>query len=121
MARILVIDDEQPFRELLIEMLRAEGHTADGAGDGFEALQKLRAAPADVMVTDMMMPYGGLGMIRVLRGQFPGLAVIAMSGGGAHRLDYARSVGACCTLAKPFTLDQLTEAIRLALPPKDRG
>lgn len=111
MARILVIDDDEPFRELLLEMLREAGHTAVAAVNGMEGLKHIRATPADLVLTDMMMPYGGLETIRIVRKEFPRLGLIAMSGGGAHRLDYARSLGAHRTLTKPFTTAQLTAAI----------
>ncbi len=115
MARILVIDDDQSFRALVLDLLRSTGHTADEAADGFEALQKLRAAPADLVLTDMMMPYGGLATIRLVHAEFPHLGVIAMTGAGTHRLDYARSLGAHQTLTKPFTAEQLTAAIAAVL------
>src|SRR6185369_11092323 len=111
MARILVIDDDEPFRDLVLGMLTEAGHTAVGAADGFEALKLIRATPADLILTDMMMPYGGLATIRIVHEEFPKLGVIAMTGGGAHRLDYARNLGAHRTLTKPFTTEQLAAAI----------
>jgi CheY-like chemotaxis protein len=111
MAHILVIDDDEPFRELVLGMLREAGHTAAGAVNGFEALKLIRATPADLLLTDMVMPYGGLATIRIVHAEFPRLRIIAMTGGGEHRLDYARSLGAHRTLTKPFTGGQLTAAI----------
>lgn len=96
---------------MLLQMLREVGHTAVAATNGLDALKLFRAAPADLILTDIMMPYDGLATIRILRGEFPELGIIAMSGGGEHRLDYARSLGAHRTLTKPFTAEQLTAAI----------
>lgn len=101
MARILVIDDDETFRALLLEMVTEIGHTAIGAPNGFEGLKLFRAAPADLILTDMMMPYSGLATIRILREEFPRLGIIAMSGGAEHRLDYARSLGAHAALPSP--------------------
>jgi len=44
--------------------------------------------------------------------------IIAMSGGGTHRLDYAKSIGASCSLAKPFTFEKLCAAISETLAGK---
>lgn len=111
MARILLIDDDESFRTTLAQMLIAGGHKVVTADDGLTGANLFRAAPTDLVLTDMVMPHGGLLVIRVLREQFPALKVIAMSGGGSHRLDYARSLGAQRTLAKPFTAEQLAAAI----------
>lgn len=119
MARILIIDDDEAVRALLLQMLLEAGHTAVAAVNGFEALKLFRAEPADLIVTDMMMPYGGLATIRILHDEFPQVGIIAMTGAGTHRLDYARGLGAHRTLTKPFTAEQLTAAIAgvLAAPP----
>lgn len=111
MARILVIDDDEVFRGLLLEMLADAGHTAEAAANGFEGLKLVRAAPVELILTDMMMPYSGLATIRILREEFPQLRIIAMSGGAEHRLDYARSLGAHAALTKPFSPEQLAAAI----------
>ncbi|MDO8543517.1 MAG: response regulator [Opitutaceae bacterium] len=115
MAKILIIDDDEAFRALLLQMLVEAGHTAVAAVNGFEALKLLRAEPADLILTDIMMPYGGLATIRILHDEFPQVGIIAMTGGGTFRLDYARSLGAHQTLTKPFAAEQLTAAITKVL------
>ena len=110
MASILIIDDNDSFREMLGQMLVAMGHTVVSAPDGFEGTQLYRASPADLILTDLVMPHSGLGAIRVLRSEFPKLKVIAMSG-GSRLLGYAKDVGAFRTLMKPFTPEQLAAAI----------
>jgi CheY-like chemotaxis protein len=115
MASILIIDDNESFRSLLEAMLVAGGHTVKKAADGLEGAQLYREGPTDLILTDMVMPHSGLSTIRVLTEQFPGVKIIAMSGGGAHRLDYARSSGAARTLTKPFSTKQLAAAISEAL------
>ena len=119
MARILVVDDDEEFRTLLLQMLLEAGHTAVAAVNGFEALKLFRAEPADLVLTDIMMPYGGLATIRILHEEFPKAGIIAITGGGPFRLDYARSLGAHRTLTKPFSAEQLTAAIAevLTAPP----
>jgi CheY-like chemotaxis protein len=122
MANILVMDDDEELRQVLLNMLHEIGHAAVAATNGLDGLKQFRAAPCDLIITDMMMPYGGLATIRMLRAEFPKLGIIAMSGGGAHRLDFARGTGANTTLKKPFTIEQLKSAIAHAIegvpPPK---
>ena len=115
MASILLIDDDETFRTTLAQTLTAGGHVVTTASDGLDGARLFRARPTDLIITDMMMPHGGLAVIRVLREQFHHLRIIAMTGGGSHRLDYARSLGASRTLAKPFTPEQLASAIAGAL------
>jgi CheY-like chemotaxis protein len=115
MARILVIDDDEIFRVALKDMLVASGHTVTAAPDGLEGCVMYRADPPDLLITDMMMPYGGLAAIQVLRRQFPDLRVLAMTGASAHRLHYATGLGARATLTKPFTPAKLAAAIDVAL------
>ena len=111
MARIIIIDDDDILRETLAGVLTEAGHTVATTANGFEGVALFRAEPADLILTDLVMPHGGLPTIRVLRSEFPQLAIIAMSGGGKSRLDIAGSLGASRTLAKPFTAKELTDAV----------
>lgn len=115
MAHILIADDDEVFRHMLADILTTMGHEVQLAADGFEAAQQFRARPSDVVMVDMIMPYGGLAAIRVLRDQSPTAKIIAMTGAGQHRLDYARGIGAVCTLSKPFSADDVAAAIAEAL------
>jgi CheY-like chemotaxis protein len=70
----------------------------------------MRSEPADVVLTDIVMPHGGLPTIRVLRTEFPKVPIVAMS--GSHvRLDMAGGLGAVRMLSKPFTSRQMLDAI----------
>lgn len=116
MAHILVIDDNESLRDLIHGMLVSGGHTVAAASNGLDAVKLFRTAPADLVITDIVMPYDGLATIRVLRGEYPSIPIIAISGGGEFRLDYARGLGANRTLAKPFSVDELNTAIAGVLP-----
>jgi DNA-binding NtrC family response regulator len=120
MARILVIDDDEQIRSVLRRALEGEGHEVLEAGDGTEALRLHRATPADLVITDILMPKkDGLEVLLALRRGSPRLKVIAMSGGGRHgqmtSLEAARPLGAFASLSKPFKLDAMIEAVRRAL------
>ncbi|MEN9812676.1 MAG: hypothetical protein RL479_1362, partial [Verrucomicrobiota bacterium] len=55
-GRILVVDDQPGNRDMLARQLERQGHTTTVAGDGREALERLRAAPHDLVLLDLMMP-----------------------------------------------------------------
>jgi len=117
MARIILLDDDDVFRETMVRVLTELGHHVRSAANGFDGMALFRAEPADLILTDLVMPHGGLQTIRVLRDENPKLAIIAMS--GSHvRLDMAGGIGANRMLAKPFTAAQLNEAISEVLAPK---
>lgn len=110
MARILVVDDDEILRTTLVQTLAATGHTVLSADNGFDGATIYRKDPTDLILIDINMPYGGLQTIRVLRAEFPKLAIIAMSG-NQPQLNLAGAVGANRILPKPFTFPQLEGAI----------
>lgn len=74
MAQILVVDDEPDVRELFNIMLRMAGHKTETAADGREAVDKLRAAPPDLVLLDLMMPHmDGFQLLAHLRTEQPAL------------------------------------------------
>jgi CheY-like chemotaxis protein len=121
--RVLVVDDEAEVRAAVRAMLAGAGYEVAEAGDGAEAVRTLRRSPADVVVCDLFM-HGkdGLELIRELRGGFPGVKVIAMSGGGADGaldlLPLALQLGASGVLYKPFDQVVALAAINRALRPR---
>lgn len=124
MASILIIEDDDAIRSLLVTFLSAAGHTVREAADGNEGLRQYRAQPADLVITDMVMPEKeGLGTIMELRREYPQARIIAMSGGLAHNaglyLHMAERLGAVRIMRKPFRLDELETIIAEALASGD--
>jgi CheY-like chemotaxis protein len=120
MARILVIDDEQGVRDTLAKILQREGHEVMTAADGVEGLRRWRESGAAVVILDVHMPRSdGIETLVQLRALQPALPVIVISGGDqTHTLGLlgdARLLGAVRTLAKPFSLSELTAAVNHAL------
>lgn len=116
MARILVVDDDEPFRRTVELGLARYQHEVMGASDGNDALRRLGQAAVDIVLTDVVMPgKEGIEFILDLRHLVPRPKIIAMSGGGrvgnASYLSIARSCGADATLAKPFSPEQLIEVV----------
>lgn len=121
--RVLISDDVAPMRESLSIALDAAGIAADTAKTGAETLARLRAESYDVLVTDIWMPeMDGLTLIKALSSEFPGLRIIAMTGGGPDMtietaLSLAEIWGAERVFMKPFDEALLIEAI---LRPRSR-
>jgi DNA-binding NtrC family response regulator len=117
MARILIIDDESQIRSMLRLMLERVGYEVVEAPDGIEGIRQYREKPADLIITDLIMPNkDGIGMIIDLKKEFPNVKIIAMSGGGVNRpegyLDGAKKLGASRTLTKPIDRDQMLMAVK---------
>lgn len=116
MAHILVIDDDTMICDLLRRTLERAGYRVTEAHDGQMALNAHKANPADLVITDMIMPgMEGIQTIMEFRRLNPALKIIAMSGGGMGKgsdyLTMARKFGAFHTLAKPFTIEKVTKLV----------
>ena len=110
---ILVVEDNEPFREVLAELLELDGHTVWVCDSGDSALKCLTENPMDLVLTDLQMPQiDGFELIRILQRSRPELGVIAISGLSEQLLQVATSIGAKAVLAKPFTADELFLAVR---------
>ena len=124
MAHLLLIDDDELFRPMLSENLEQLGHTVTEARNGKEGLARYANAPADLVLTDLIMPEKeGIETIMELRKRWPEVKIIAMSGGGrvaaSSYLNTAQKLGAGCILTKPFSNDELVAAINKMLPVKE--
>jgi CheY-like chemotaxis protein len=120
--RILLVDDDEVLRMVQAHFLRRFGYRVDAASDGVGAILHLNAQPAELVITDMVMPgTDGVQLIQHLRKHHPSVKIVAISGGGPMTpdlmTDIARALGADATLMKPFTLIALLKAVRSLLPP----
>jgi len=117
MERILIIDDEASIRSMIRLILEREGYIVVEASDGAEGIQRFREVPADLVITDLIMPNkDGIGMILDLKKEFSTAKIIAMSGGGLNHpegyLRGAKKLGAAYTLAKPVNRQELLRAVK---------
>jgi DNA-binding response OmpR family regulator len=118
MARILVIDDEQPVCTLLRVALESAGYEVIDAQDGRTGLALYRQHPTDLIITDILMPeLNGLDTILELIREFLNVKVIAMSGGTerGNFLNTAKLLGARQILQKPFSMEKLLTVVRYEL------
>ncbi|HSB79923.1 MAG TPA: sigma-54 dependent transcriptional regulator [Candidatus Methylomirabilis sp.] len=119
---VLVVDDAPETLEVLRRNLESAGYRVFTAPGVAEALAALEAAPIDLVVTDYKMPtVSGLDLVRHIRENLRDTEVIMITGyasvGGAIE---AIKAGAEEYLAKPFTEEELLDAVRRALEKRNR-
>ena len=115
---ILIVDDEQDFRELLVEALRAEGYQVESAPDVATALGQVRAKHHSVILTDLNLPGGqsGMDLLRELRKLDRRAFCILMTGNATTAVAIqALKEGAYDFIQKPFTLVELKASLKRAL------
>ena len=117
---ILLVDDDDQFRGMLCEALTSEGFQVREASDGSQGIKHYAEQPADVVITDLVMPEKeGLEMIVEIKQLHSEVKIIAMSGGGrGSSQDYlkmAKAFGAQLVLAKPFSHREILEGISQVL------
>ena len=118
--RILVVDDSQEYRDLLGKVLRKNGYEVVSVGDGVDALEKLRSAAFDLIISDVLMSrMDGFQLCREVKTD-PKLKAIPVVFYTGHYTDQKdeellQSLGAALYLVKPVTRDKLIESIRLVL------
>jgi len=114
--RVLLVDDEEEFTQVLSERMEARGVGVDTAANGPEALEKAKAAPYDAIILDLAMPgMDGIETLKRLLGANPELQVILLTGHGTVQKGVeAVKLGAVDFLEKPAEIDKLLEKIHQA-------
>ncbi len=120
MARILIIDDDEDFRLQIRAILQEEGHEVEAAHDGVHGLTLQRRSPADLVVTDIIMPNKeGIETIRDFQQEYPRTRIIAVTGGGrlqnSSHLFAAKELGASVVLLKPVDMDVFVKTVHEVL------
>jgi CheY-like chemotaxis protein len=127
---VLVIDDELDVRDAIKRVLDRAGYSVRTAADVDNALSELRAHPADVVITDIIMPKSnGVEAIEIIRREFPAVRIVAISGGGNFSVNgyqptaitttaylaAAQRAGAHLVMTKPFESKDLITAMERVL------
>ena len=114
--RVLLVDDEETYRETLAKVLRRRGMDVTTAGSGSDAVERLPGAGPEVVVLDLRMPgLDGLDTLREIRRREPAARVIILTGHGTPEAGLAAIRGeACDFLLKPVVVDRLVEVIESA-------
>ncbi len=115
MAVVLVVDDNSFARKMMMRYVKSAGHEALPAVDGENALAVYEAEKSriDCIITDLLMPnLDGLGLLRRLRECGAGVPKIVASADIQDAVkEDARALGALVFINKPFTSDQIEEAL----------
>lgn len=117
MSNILIVDDEQSYRQLLSLVFQADGHTIRTATNGREALELLYGEPADIVISDVRMPdIDGIEMLRAIREKMPDLGVVFMTAfASVETAREAFKLGADDFVTKPFDVEELKLIVRKTL------
>jgi len=117
MPNILIVDDEQSYRQLLTLVFEEQGNTVRTAMNGRQALEALEAEPADIIISDVKMPdMDGIEMLRAVRETLPDLGVILMTAfASVETAREAFKLGADDFIQKPFDVEELKLIVRKTL------
>jgi DNA-binding response OmpR family regulator len=126
MAFILIVDDDKALRNFVRTVLIRAGYEVMEAEDGRRGEAAVAQRVPDLVITDLVMPEEGIGLIEALRRNYKKeLKILAISGGGRIRVDdlleLAARRGANATLTKPFLPEKLLETVRTLLPPPENS
>ena len=114
---ILIVDDQQLVRDLLVQFLSLRGYHALGAKDGPQALSMVEQAPPDLILLDLMLPgMSGVDVLRRLRDtHFSGAVIIVTGTYDEELLEDAWSLHPQEVISKPIDLERLLSIIQLVL------
>ncbi len=117
MPNILIVDDEQSYRQLLSLVFESNGNTIRTAMNGREALALLEEEPADVIISDVKMPdMDGIEMLRAVRETLPDIGVVLMTAfASVETAREAFKLGADDFITKPFDVEELKLIVRKTL------
>lgn len=120
MAKILIIDDDEQIRTFMRKILQLAGHEVVEAGNGKIGMQIYTTNPAELIITDLIMPEKeGIETILEIRSTHPNAKIIAISGGGQvlaeDYLCLAKGLGAVGTLTKPFSKTEMMAVVERVL------
>ena len=116
MIRVLIVDDEKDFTELLSERLEARGFKTRQAYDGTEAILRLKEETADVVLLDVMMPgKSGVETLKEIKSSWPTIEIIMLTGHGTVETAIeGMKLGAYDYLLKPTEVEDLSQKIKNA-------
>jgi signal transduction histidine kinase len=116
-ARVLVVEDEEHLRGMLVEALAGVGHTVDTAVNGLDGLARFQRGLYDLVITDLSMPEcSGLDVSRAVKRMSPRTPVIMITGwGDVMQPERMSDSGVDLLLVKPFKIDRALELVDEAL------
>lgn len=121
MPKVLVVDDEESVRQMLKDVLEADGHKVILAQDGRSALSKIDTADPDAVLLDIRMPeIDGMAVLDIVRGKGNNVPIILMTAFGTTDMAIqAMQMGAYDYVIKPFNIDELLLTVKKAVAMQD--
>jgi len=116
MTTILVVDDEEHFRNRLVKAMINRGYETRGAGDFQEAMAEIESWQPSMAVVDLKMPgKSGLELIKAAKARFPELKMVVLTGYGSIATAIeAVKFGALSYISKPADVDEILKAFTKA-------
>ena len=116
MPYVLVVDDEESIRKLLMRWLAGWGYQSKEAPNANDAIEQMTAEPAAIMLCDVMMPvHDGVWLAEQVRTRWPQTAVVmASSAQDMETVMRMRKQGAVDYVTKPFGREMLRQALQRA-------
>jgi CheY-like chemotaxis protein len=113
--KILIADDHEEMRRLVVELLRAEGYEIRQAADTQGVIDEVNRERPDLLILDVNMPGdGGIAVLRQIRGdpRLQDLRVLVLSGSVELAAEGPAALGADAQLPKPFQIEDLHSTVR---------
>ena len=113
-VKLLIVDDNEDILSTFYEFFNSMGYEVKTAVDGFAALKLLRdkANFFDCLITDLVMPnISGVGLISIVKKEYPHLKIIAMTGYGDQPGALASEAEADVVLFKPIDLFKIENTV----------
>ncbi len=107
--KILVVDDEEVLRKMLMDLFQEEGFNVEIASGGFEAIGKINSNHFDLVITDIMMPeVDGMQVLKKVKKADPDTDVIVMTGyASVDSAVQSMRLGAIDYITKPFNIEHI--------------
>ncbi len=111
--RILLVDDEEGYVDILSKRMTKRGFFVKTALSGSDAIQKLRKNDFDVAVLDLKMKdYDGIEVLKIFKKMLPSMEVIMLTGHGSERAAReGKKLGVFAYLSKPIEIEELSGKI----------
>ncbi|MEZ5357823.1 MAG: response regulator [Candidatus Zixiibacteriota bacterium] len=111
---ILVVDDDDSFRLMLIESLKLSGYTVAGVGDGISAVERIKKGGISAVITDVKMPgMDGISLAKYIHKQWPGIPVVLITAYlNFDEVPDMERQAADGYLMKPFKIEAVTSLLK---------
>ncbi|CAH1226132.1 Sporulation initiation phosphotransferase F [Paenibacillus auburnensis] len=119
-GKVLIVDDQNGIRILLMEVFNSEGYTTYQAANGKTAIEIVQKESPDLVLLDMKIPgMDGLEILKHLKEINPAIKVIMMTAyGELDMIKEATKLGALMHFTKPFDIDEMRVAVNMHLQDK---